>query len=86
MHERGLAGSIMAFVQPAIVQTGFIVIPNFVLLLTRGEFRNRYMDFQRTLAGCARVFRDIARRVTGYMVRFSLINLTVGVGAAARWL
>jgi len=84
VQEPGLASSIMASAQAAAVQTGFVFILAFFLLLTREEFRIKYIAFQQTLAGrvrAARVFRDVGRRVTGYMVTFSIINLVVGVGA-----
>ncbi len=83
MQEQGLASSIMATAGGAVVQTGFVFILCFFLLLTREEFRIKYIAFQRTLAGrvrAARVFRDVGRRVTGYMLTFSIINLLVGVG------
>jgi predicted PurR-regulated permease PerM len=83
VQEPGLASSIMASAQTAIVQTGFVFILCFFLLLTREEFRIKYIAFQPTLAArvrAARVFRDVGRRVTGYMVTFSIINLCVGVG------
>lgn len=83
VQEPGLANSIMAGAQAAIVQTGFVFILCFFLLLTREEFRIKYIAFQPKLAGrvrAARVFRDVGRKVTGYMVTFSIINLCVGIG------
>lgn len=68
MQQRSLASSIMAFAQAAVVQTGFIFVLCFFLLLTREECRNRDTAFQRTLAGrvrAVRVFGDVGRRVTG---------------------
>ena len=81
VQEPGLASSIMASAQTAIVQTGFVFILCFFLLLTREEFRIKYIAFQPTLAArvrAARMFRDVGKRVTGYMVTFSFINLCVG--------
>lgn len=83
MQEQGLASSIMESAQAAIVQTAFVFILCFFFLLTREEFRIKYIAFQPTLAArvrAARVCRDVGRRVTGYMVTFSIINLCVGVG------
>ena len=81
MQEPGLASAIMASAQTAVAQTGLVFILCFFLLLTREEFRIKFIAFQPTLAGrvrAARVFRDVGRRVTGYMVTFSIINLCVG--------
>ena len=83
MQGQGLASSIMESAQAAIVQTAFVFILCFFFLLTREEFRIKYIAFQPTLAArvrAARVCRDVGRRVTGYMVTFSIINLCVGVG------
>jgi predicted PurR-regulated permease PerM len=82
MQEPGLASSIMASAQKVVVQTGLVFILCFFLLLTRSEFRIKVIAFQPTLRArvrAARVFRDVGRRVTGYMVTFSTINLCVGV-------
>jgi predicted PurR-regulated permease PerM len=83
MQGQGLASSIMESAQAAIVQTAFVFILCFFFLLTREEFRIKYIAFQPTLAArvrAARVCRDVGLRVTGYMVTFSIINLCVGVG------
>ena len=83
MQGQGLASSIMESAQAAIVQTAFVFILCFFFLLTREEFRIKYIAFQPTLAArvrAARICRDVGRRVTGYMVTFSIINLCVGVG------
>ena len=82
MQEPGLASSIMASAQKVVVQTGLVFILCFFLLLTRSEFRIKVIAFQPTLRArvrAARVFRDVGRRVTGYMVTFSTINLCVGI-------
>ncbi len=83
VQEQGLATTIMASAGGALLQAGFVFILCFFLLLTREEFRIKYIAFQPSLAArvrAARVFRDVGRRVTGYMVTFSIINLVVGVG------
>lgn len=82
VQEPGLASSIMAGAQTAIVQTGLIFILCFFLLLTREEFRIKLIAFQPNLRArvrAARVFRDVGRRVTGYIVTFAIINVCVGV-------
>ncbi len=82
MQEPGLVSSIMSSAQIVVVQTGLVFILCFFLLLTRSEFRIKVIAFQPTLRArvrAARVFRDVGRRVTGYMVTFSTINLCVGI-------
>lgn len=82
MQEPGLASSIMTSIQKVVVQTGLVFILCFFLLLTRSEFRIKVIAFQPTLQArvrAARVFRDVGRRVTGYMVTFATINLCVGI-------
>jgi len=82
VQEPGLARSIMASAQTVVAQTGFVFILCFFLLLTREEFRVKLIAFQPTLQSrvrAARVFRDMGRRVTGYIVTFALINICVGV-------
>jgi len=81
VQQPGLASSIMASAQTAVVQTGLVFILSFFLLLTRDEFRIKLIAFQPTMAArvrAARVFRDVGRRVTGYIVTFSAINFCVG--------
>ncbi len=83
MQTPGLATSIMASAQTVVVQTGLVFILCFFLLLTREEFRIKVIAFQPTLRArvrAARVFRDVGKRVTGYMVTFATINLCVGIG------
>lgn len=82
VREPGLASAIMASAQTVVAQTGLVFILCFFLLLTRSEFRIKVIAFQPTLRArvrAARVFRDVGRRVTGYMVMFSTINLCVGI-------
>lgn len=84
MQEPGFARSVMASVQTFVVQAGFIFVLCFFLLITREEFRVKFIAFRPTLAArvrAARVFRDVSRRVTGYIVTFSIINLFVGIAA-----
>ncbi|MDP3495515.1 MAG: AI-2E family transporter [Hyphomonadaceae bacterium] len=83
LQQPGLAQSVLASVQTAVVQTGFIFILCYFLLITRGEFRLKLIAFQTTLRDrvrAARVFRDVEKRVSGYIVTFSAINIVVGVG------
>ena len=84
VKEPGLARSIMASAQTFIVQTGFVFVLCFFLLITREEFRIKFIAFRPTLNArvrAARVFRDVSRRVTGYIVTFSIINVFVGIAA-----
>lgn len=86
LEQPGLARAIMASAQTAIIQTGFVFVLCFFLLLTREEFRAKLIAFQPTMAArvrAARVFRDVGRRVTGYIVTFALINVCVGVATGA---
>jgi predicted PurR-regulated permease PerM len=83
VQQPGLAQSVLASVQTAVVQTGFIFILCYFFLITRGEFRMKFIAFQPTLrerVRAARVFRDMEKRVSGYIVTFSMINIVVGVG------
>jgi predicted PurR-regulated permease PerM len=83
MQQPGLAQSLIASVQTAVVQTGFVFILCYFLLITRGEFRLKFIAFQPTLRArvhAARIFRDVERRVSGYIVTFSMINIVVGFG------
>lgn len=81
-----LTQSLLASAQAAVVQTGFVFLLAYFFLLTREEFRLKIIAFQPTLrrrVRAARAFRDMRRRVAGYIVTFSIINLGVGV---ATWL
>jgi predicted PurR-regulated permease PerM len=81
MQEPGLAQSLFASVQTIIAQTGFVFILSYFLLVTRDEFRIKFIAFQPALRDrvrAARVFRDVSRRVSGYIVTFSIINVVVG--------
>lgn len=83
MQQPGLAQSLLASIQTAVVQTGFVFILSFFLLVTREEFRVKFIAFQPTLKArvhAARIFRDVSRRVSGYIVTFSIINVVVGIG------
>ncbi len=81
VQEQGLAQSLLASAQIIIAQTGFVFILCYFLLITREEFRIKFIAFQPTLkerVRAARVFRDVSRRVSGYIVTFSIINIVVG--------
>ncbi len=83
VQQPGLAQSLLASAQTIIAQTGFVFILCYFLLITREEFRIKFIAFQPTLKGrvqAARIFRDVSRRVSGYIVTFSMINIAVGVG------
>lgn len=83
VQEQGLAQSILAQAQTLITQAGFVFILAYFLLITREEFRVKFIAFQPTLrerVRAARVFRDVSRRVSGYIVTFSIINMFVGIG------
>ncbi|HEV7694536.1 MAG TPA: AI-2E family transporter [Hyphomonadaceae bacterium] len=77
-----LTQSLLASAQTLVVQAGFVVLLSYFLLITREEFRLKIIAFQPTLRArvrMARVFRDMKRRVGGYIVTFSAINIVVGV-------
>ncbi len=83
VQEQGLAQSLLASAQTILAQTGFVFILCYFLLITREEFRIKFIAFQPTLRDrvrAARVFRDVSRRVSGYIVTFSIINVFVGIG------
>lgn len=82
MQEPGFAQSLLASAQTLIAQTGFVFILCYFLLITREEFRIKFIAFQPTMkerVRAARVFRDAGRRVSGYLVTFSIINIFVGI-------
>lgn len=77
-----LTQSLLASAQAAVVQTGFVFLLAYFFLLTREEFRLKIIAFQPTLrrrVRTARAFRDMRKRVAGYIVTFSIINLGVGI-------
>ena len=81
MQEPGLAEFLMASAQVALAQTGLVFILSLFLLTTREDFRIKFLAFQPTLTRrvrAARVFRDVSRRVTGYIMTFATINFFVG--------
>lgn len=83
MEQPGLAASVISSVQSAVVQTGFVFILCYFFMITRGEFRMKFVAFQPTLRArvrAARIFRDVEKRVAGYIMTFSMINVVVGVG------
>ncbi len=83
MQEPGFAQSLLASAQTLIAQAGFVFILCYFLLITRDEFRIKFIAYQPTLkerVRAARVFRDVGRRVSGYIVTFSIINMFVGIG------
>jgi predicted PurR-regulated permease PerM len=78
----GLTQSLLASAQTLVIQTGFVFLLAYFFLITRDEFRLKIIAFQPTLRArvrMARVFRDMKRRVGGYIVTFSAINIVVGV-------
>jgi predicted PurR-regulated permease PerM len=81
VQEQGFAQSLLASAPVAIAQTGFVFILCYFLLITREEFRIKFIAFQPSLRDrvrAARVFRDVGRRVSGYIVTFAIINVVVG--------
>lgn len=77
-----LTQSLLASVQVIAVQLGFVLLLTFLLLITREEFREKLIAFQPTLPDrvrTARAFRDMEKRVSGYFVTFSIINIVLGV-------
>ena len=82
MQEPGLAQFVLASAQTAVAQVGLVFILSLFLLTTREDFRIKFLAFQPTLSRrvrAARVFRDVSRRVTGYIVTFATINFFVGL-------
>jgi predicted PurR-regulated permease PerM len=81
LQTPGFTETLLASAQTIAVQTGFVLLLAYFFLVTRREFRLKLIAFQPTLrqrVRTARVFRDMKRRVSGYIVLFSIINITVG--------
>jgi predicted PurR-regulated permease PerM len=78
----GLTQSLLASAQVIAIQTGFVLVLLYFFLITREDFREKLIAFQPKLyqrVRTARAFRDVERRVGGYIVTFSTINLAVGI-------
>lgn len=78
-----LTQSLIASAQVIAVQAVFVFVLTYFFLITREDIRLKMIAFQPKLwrrVRTARAFRDVERRVSGYIVTFSLIN--VGFGAA----
>ncbi len=77
-----LTNSLIASAQVVAVQAVFVFVLTYFFLVTREEFRLKIIAFQSRLPGrvrTARAFRDVQKRVSGYIVTFSLINIVFGV-------
>lgn len=78
----GLTQSLIASAQVILVQTAFVMVLTYFFLLTKDELRLKIIALQQRLCDrvrTARIFRDVERSVAGYMVAFSLINLSAGI-------
>lgn len=78
----GLVDSLIASAQVILLQAAFTVVLTLLFLLTRDEMRLKLIAFQPRMASrvrTARVFRDVEKRVSGYMMTVALINMGVGV-------
>jgi predicted PurR-regulated permease PerM len=77
-----LTQSLIASAQVIIIQAAFVVVLTYFFLLTREDLRLKLIAFQSKLphrVRTARAFRDVERRVSEYILTFSLINIGVGV-------
>ena len=77
-----LTQSLLASAQVIIIQLAFVLVLTYFFLLTREDIRLKLIAFQSKLAHrvrTARAFRDVERRVSEYIVTFSLINIGVGL-------
>lgn len=77
-----LTQSLMGTVQTFAIQLMFVCVLVYFFLLTRDEFRDKIVAFQPSLSRrvrAARMFREIERRVSGYIVTFSAINIVMGI-------
>lgn len=77
-----LTQSLMSSFQTFAIQLLFVCVLVYFFLLTRDEFRDKIVAFQPSLSRrvrAARMFREIERRVSGYIVTFSAINIVMGV-------
>ncbi len=77
-----LTQSLMSSFQTFAIQLLFVCVLVYFFLLTRHEFRDKIVAFQPTLSRrvrTARMFREVERRVSGYIVTFSAINIVMGI-------
>jgi predicted PurR-regulated permease PerM len=85
----GLTGVLLASAQVIAVQTLFVLVLIYFFLITREDFRLKLIAFQPSLrkrVRMARIHRDVERRVSGYIVTVSIINLVFGVAVGlALW-
>jgi predicted PurR-regulated permease PerM len=84
-----LTQSLMASLQIIAVQTVFVFVLTYFFLITREEIRLKIIAFQPSLPGrvrMARMFRDAQKRVSSYILTFSLINVVFGAAVGlAMW-
>lgn len=76
-----LTQSLVASAQVIAVQATFVFVLTYFFLITREDMRLKLIAFQPKLwrrVRTARAFRDVERRVSGYIVTFSLINVAFG--------
>lgn len=76
-----LSQTLMSSAQVIAVQATFIFVLTYFFLITREDMRLKMIAFQPKLwrrVRTARAFRDVERRVSGYIVTFSLINVAFG--------
>ena len=89
MEGPHLTQSLISSAQSFAVQTGLVLVLTYFLLLTREDFRQKFIALQPRFndrVRTARVFRDVEHRVTSYIVTFSIINAGVGVAVGlAAW-
>lgn len=77
-----LTQSLLASAQVFLIQAGLTLVLLYFFLITREDFREKLIAFRPKLhqrVRTARAFRDVERRVGGYLVTFSTINLGVGI-------
>jgi predicted PurR-regulated permease PerM len=77
-----LTQSLLASAQVIAVQAAFVLVLIYFFLISREDIRLKMIAFHpklRDRVRMARIFRDVQRRVAGYIVTFSLINLAVGI-------
>ncbi len=77
-----LTQSLLASAQVIAVQAALVFVLTYFFLLTREDLRLKMIAFQpklRDRVRTARAFRDVEKRVGGYLLTFSIINVGVGV-------
>jgi predicted PurR-regulated permease PerM len=90
LQGQGLTQSLAMSARAMLVQTLFILVMTYFLLITRKQIRIKAIAAQPRLGGrlrTARAFRDVERRVAVYLLILAIVNLGLGASVATvMWL